>query len=268
VPGTRVGTVRGLWRYPVKSFLGEILQEADFAESGMLGDRASALVDTETGRVVSAKNPKRWPRMFQMRAAYVSPPTPGSPLPMVRFTFANRPPFTADDPSAEAHLSEVLGRPVTISHGVAGAARVEEFSPDLTGREGGGVSEFTARSGPFFDAQPVHLVTTGSLARLAAAHPAGRFDPCRFRPNILVESEEPEAEVSWPGRTLSIGDAMQLDVTRPCGRCVMTTLAQGDLPEELAILRTAVSLTKGKVGVYGTVARPGPVRVGDPVTLS
>jgi len=235
-------------------------------ETGLLGDRAIALVDAETGRVVSAKNPKRWPGMFGIRSAYVSPPIPGSTLPDVNVTTPDGRRFNIGSVTAEAQLSEALGRPVILSRGLAGQARVEEFSPDLTGKDTGSVSEFTARQGPFFDAQPVHIVTTGSLAMLSAAYPSGRFDPRRFRPNLLVETEEPAAEKTWLGRTLSIG-SLQIHVEKPCGRCVMTTLAQEDLAEDLGILRTAKSLTQGKVGVYGQVTVPGRVRLGDVVEL-
>ena len=43
-----VGTVRALWRFPVKSMLGEQLEAAEVTEGGLLGDRRHALVDRET----------------------------------------------------------------------------------------------------------------------------------------------------------------------------------------------------------------------------
>ena len=44
-PGSRVGSVVALWRYPVKSMMGEELNATDVTERGLLGDRAYALVD-------------------------------------------------------------------------------------------------------------------------------------------------------------------------------------------------------------------------------
>src|SRR5439155_7346001 len=84
--GTLVGSVVGLWRYPVKSMLGEELNASDVAERGLLGDRAYALVDASDGKVASAKNPRKWPRLFDFRAALVDAPSPGAPLPAVRIT--------------------------------------------------------------------------------------------------------------------------------------------------------------------------------------
>ncbi|MDQ3665230.1 MAG: MOSC N-terminal beta barrel domain-containing protein [Acidobacteriota bacterium] len=66
-------SVAALWRYPVKSMMGEELNSATVGKRGILGDRAFALIDDESGQVVSAKNPKRWPDLFCFRAAYVEP---------------------------------------------------------------------------------------------------------------------------------------------------------------------------------------------------
>jgi hypothetical protein len=75
------------------------------------------------------------------------------------------------------------------------------------------------------------------------------------------------AENDWVGHTLAIGSAVRLNVTGPCGRCVMTTLAQGDLPRDPGILRTAARHNQVNVGVYAAVARGGMIRRGDPVRL-
>ena len=68
-------------------------------------------------------------------------------------------------------------------------------------------------------------------------------------------------------QTLAIGDEVRLHITGPCGRCVMTTLAQGELPPDSGILRTAVQQNQGQVGVYATVVQGGTMRCGDRVRL-
>jgi uncharacterized protein YcbX len=93
----------------------------------------------------------------------------------------------------------------------------------------------------------VHILTTATLDRLRGLYPQGRFDVRRFRPNIMVQlasGEKSFAENAWTGHTLAIGTAVRLNITGPCGRCMMTTLAQGDLPRDPGILRTALSITK------------------------
>jgi len=82
-----VASVVALWRYPVKSMMGEELNAAEVTERGVLGDRPYALVDAETGKVVSAKEPRKWAKLFEFRASFVEPPVSGKRLPHVRFTF-------------------------------------------------------------------------------------------------------------------------------------------------------------------------------------
>src|SRR5437667_7375255 len=82
-------TVVSLWRYPVKSMMGEELNAADITERGLLGDRAYALVDPSDGKVASAKNPRKWPTLFDFRAAFANPPRPGEKIPPVWITLPN-----------------------------------------------------------------------------------------------------------------------------------------------------------------------------------
>jgi uncharacterized protein len=124
--------------------------------------------------------------------------------------------------------------------------------------------------GTFFDSAPLHLVTTATLDKLRSLYPAGRFEPRRFRPNIIVATP-PEAEGfvenDWVGREISIGPEVRLRVATTTGRCVMTTLPQGDLPHDRGILRTAVQHNDAQVGVYAQVLAGGRVTRGDVVTV-
>src|SRR5206468_1675840 len=116
----------------------------------------------------------------------------------------------------------------------------------------------------------LHLLTTATLDRLHALYPQGRFEARRFRPNMVVATTLGESgfiEDAWIGKTLAIGDAVRLNITAPCFRCVMTTLAQGDLAKDVGILRTAAHHHKAAVGVYASVLQGGEVRRGDSVRL-
>jgi len=112
---------------------------------------------------------------------------------------------------------------------------------------------------------------TATLNRLRGWYPQGRFEVPRFRPNIVLESAAGEelgmVEETWIGLTLAIGDDVRLRITGPCGRCVMTTLAQGDLPKDSGILRTATQRAQGHVGVYAEVMQGGAIRRGDRARL-
>src|SRR5688572_22234444 len=100
---SNLASVVSLWRYPVKSMMGEELNGADFNTQGLLGDRAYALIDIETGKVASAKNPKKWPDLFHFRASYIEPPQPGHEIPPVRIMF----PDGTIHRSSDADINEV-----------------------------------------------------------------------------------------------------------------------------------------------------------------
>ncbi len=268
------GSVAALWRYPVKSMLGEELNAVEVTERGLLGDRRFAVVDTATGKVAGAKNPRKWGNFLDFRAAYVAPPQPGSELPAVRVTFPDGTAVTSGQADLPDILSAVLGREVRFAEARQAApspgATAEEYWPDVEGLDfRDTVTDFDLPAGTFFDVAVVHLVTTATIDRLRALYPPGRFEVRRFRPNIVVSTGPDEArfaEEDWIGQTLAIGDRARLRITGPCGRCVMTTLPQGDLPKDSGILRTAAQHNHVNVGVYADVIAGGAVRRGDPVT--
>ena len=110
---TAAGSVRSLWRYPVKSMLGEELESCEVTERGFLGDRAYALVDAEDGKVASTKNPRKWARLFECRAEFVESSC------AVRITLPDGEAFPADDPNAATALSRLLGRKATLETSAA-----------------------------------------------------------------------------------------------------------------------------------------------------
>jgi uncharacterized protein len=268
---TQIGSVVSLWRYPVKSMIGEELPASDVTERGLLGDRAYALVDVETGKVVSAKNPRRWANLFDFRAALVNPPQPPESIPAARITFPDGTMATTDDADAEACLSTKLGRPVRLASSVPEGPRIEGYWPDYEWLSSPDqVFEVKLPPGTFFDSAVVHIVTMATLDRLRSISPQSRFDVARFRPNIVIQTTEENdgfVENDWVGRSLAIGSDLRLAISDPCPRCVMTTLPQGDLPKDPNVLRTIVQHNYGNVGVLATVTKGGRVARGDTVTL-
>jgi uncharacterized protein len=271
------GSVVGLWRYPVKSMMGEELNAAEVTERGLVGDRQFALVDALTGKVAGAKNPRKWGNFFDFRAAYVEPPKPGSKLPAVRLTLPDGTVAASEQPDLTQILSKVLGREVAFAQAQhdgesSSGAQAEEYWPDMDGLDyRDTVTDFELPEGTFFDLAVVHLLTTATIDHLRSLYPEGRFEVRRFRPNIVVATgpdQQGFVENDWIGHTVSIGDDVRLRITGPCPRCVMTTLPQGDLPKDARILRTAAQHNQANVGVYADVIAGGTTRRGDPVTLA
>ncbi len=188
------GSVVGLWRYPVKSMMGEELNAAEVTERGLVGDRRFAVVDAATGKVAGAKNPRKWGNFFDFRAAYVEPPQRGSKLPAVRLTLPDGTVVTSERPDVAQILSGVLGREVALAEARANGeplgATAEEYWPDMDGLEfRDTVTEWELPPGTFFDLAIVHLLTTATIERLRALYPEGRFEVRRFRPNMRCACE-------------------------------------------------------------------------------
>ena len=275
------GSVLSVLRYPVKSMMGEELTAADVREGGLIGDRAYALIDNTTGKIASAKNPRKWARLFDCHASFVEPPRKGHPLPPVWIMLPDGSNITSDQPNANAVLSHFFEREVTLAKTAPESPALEEYWPDIDGlaHRDTVTEESIALSSPkgsFFDYAVAHVITTNTLNRLRELYPQGRFEARRFRPNMIVavgKSEPDFVENSWVGLSVEIGDSLVLKVTNPCPRCVMTTLPQADLPQDHGILRTAaqhnqpfvpaLAQAMPSVGVYANVLRSGTVRRGD-----
>jgi uncharacterized protein YcbX len=252
--------------------MGEELNAADVTKGGLLGDRAYALIDIADGRVASAKNPRKWPALFEFRAALADAPRRGMRTPPVCITLPDGTIVNSDQPDINEILSKVLKREVKLSAlPDLPTTTAEEYWPDIEGLDyRDTVTEFGLPESTFFDAASAHVLTTATIDRLRALYPQGRFEVRRFRPNIVVEAAggEPKfQENAWIGHVLAIGDSVRLNITGPCPRCVMTTLAQGDLPKDSGILRTAAQHNRANVGVYASIVQGGTIRRGDPVSL-
>ena len=278
-----VGRVRSIRRYPVKSMLGEELDGASVDRRGLVGDRVHAVIDDETHKVVSVKRPKRWGRMFELAAV-----TRGG---TVEVCFPDGTSTSIADVGLPGRLSAFLGRPVSVASTPPPGATFDEVwmrelknDIDPVGRssrvEDGEEmidnGQFMSVNGNFFNFGAVHIVTTSSTRRLQELAPTSRFDPHRFRPNIIIDTDdEGFVENDWPGQTLTIGD-VRLAVLIPVPRCVMTTLAQDDLPADREVLRTlsqhnTLHVGVGEfpcLGVYADVTSNGTIRIGDPVSVA
>src|SRR5919204_3627446 len=111
---TSCGSVVSLWRYPVKSMMGEELNAAEVTRGGLLGDRAYALVDSSDGKVASAKNPRKWPTLFDFRAALADVPRTDMAMPPVHITLPDGTIVSGEQLDIHQILSTVLKRPVTL----------------------------------------------------------------------------------------------------------------------------------------------------------
>ena len=262
------GTLAAIHRYPVKSMMGEALNAVHVGPLGLQYDRTFALSDRCTGKVVSAKNPGKWPTLFNFRAALA---TAGSGATSVLITLPNGRTISGDDAQLNDIVSQVLGRSVSLLSSAPPESQLEEYWPDMVELPKRDViTDEAMPANTFFDCATVHVLTTATLNQLRKLHPEGRIEPRRFRPNLIVATPagaEGFTENDWIGRTLAIGPELKLKITGPCPRCVMTTLAQDDLPADPLVLRTAAKYNSAHVGIYASVVQAGKVHRGDAVVV-
>lgn len=186
----------------------------------------------------------------------------------------------------KSKLARVLGRlarnrsfraalPVLTSFGKANADLRELFSrepgepvPDLSTLPPE-ILEFTSPLGTYFDAFPIHVLTTSSLDTMRRFNPAAKWDVRRFRPNFLIETDagiDGLIESEWSGKNVRFGD-VELRCEISTVRCGMTIQAQKEFPKDPSILRSIVKDAHQNFGIYANVVKTGEVRLGDVVEL-
>jgi uncharacterized protein len=229
------GTVSQLWRYPVKSFRGERLEEVSLDERGLAGDRAFAVRDAD-GKLGSGKTTRRFRFLRDL------------------FDFA-------------AETSDGAVRVCTPDGGTypVGGVQLNEV---VSARYGEPLEILPEEDIPHFDAGPVHILTTSTLRWVASAYGDSQAaDPRRYRPNVVIDTAgDGRPEEAWLGSRLTIGSCV-LRVSERVERCVMPTFRQEDLGPVPDLLRFLVERNDTCLGVYAEVVSPGTVSVGDAVLV-
>ena len=273
-------SVANIYRYPVKSMMGEALSEADIGEFGIAGDRGWAVRDEKRGGI---RGGKKIPQLMTLAAQS----GPAAPL----ITAPDGDSASASSEGINEWLSDKLNHPVTLwpllpaeqlDHYRRGAPDTEDFEqelravfgrlpdeplPDLTGFEE--LLEFESPPGTYFDAFPISVMSQQSLATMNQLNGDSLFDVRRFRPTLLVDisgSDHPFPEQAWVGKTLSIG-SVKLKIEMTCPRCSMTTHGFDDLPQDAQIMRKLVANSEGNLGTYASVVQAGKVFAGDSVSV-
>jgi len=269
-----LGVLEEVWRYPVKSLLGERLERpARVSQQGLDGDRVLALIDRESGAVASAKRPARWRDTLQLRAQTVGDQV------VIELPDGSR--VYATGVQADTLISRALGREIHVSSAPQ-QQLIERAVPEAV-LDRGPAADVEHTSGPagrdtrgetFHDFAAIHILTTASIARLSALIAGDPLEAVRYRPNLIVRTpEDVAAEIDWPGCHLRIGGA-EFHVTIPTPRCAVPMQSHGTLPERPDAFR--VLKEHGRVpvadlgelpciGVYARVVRSGTVAAGDDV---
>lgn len=275
--------VTQLFRYPVKSMMGESHSEVRITGRGVVGDRAWAVRDEVRGGIRGAK---KLPALMTFEARFTGEvPESGSGAAQITAPDGSTCMTGSDD--VNAWLSERLDHEVSLwpllpadalEHYRRGAPDHDDMERELREMFGrtedeplpdlslfAEVIEYESPPGTYFDAYPILVMTEQSLATMSAHRSQSNFHVDRFRPNLLLDaagSELPFPEAAWVGQQITVGEVV-LEVVGECPRCSMTTHGFGNLPRDPGIMRALVGANQGNIGVYAKVVSGGNVRVGD-----
>jgi len=279
-----VGTVKELWRYPVKSMLGEKILHADIRKAGLHGDRLWALKDEGAGELTSVR---KMPKQLLCVPAYDHEPS-GGDVPHITIELPNGSKIHSSDVDANEVLSHYLNKRVSLwplqaksnwRHyrltEMSGAKAIKkQFAtktiPDMSSISWLKMLELSVFSTPlgrYYDCYPLHLFTTNSIDKLFELEPEGDFNSMRFRPNIVIDSETKRPifeEFDWVDGRLRIGDMVIKCVSKTV-RCSMPAQPQVGLGKDARILRTIEKNTGRHLGINASVVRCGQIKVGDRV---
>ena len=290
------GHIEEIWQYPVKSMAGVRIERALITEAGIPGDRCWAVIDAEAGQIRSAK---RWPELLQLAAGLVEQPCSdssgyGAQVPEALVRLPDGSSFKTRDAEAATRLSAFLGRPARLaalappserSHYQLAEAHNEadiraglgllpgESLPDFSVSPAQLRQQLTTNATPpgtYFDAFPLHLISTTSLAYLADR---GCVDAVvqRFRANFLMQPVDAGAQMienGWVGRRLQIGSAI-VSVNSRTTRCSMPARAQPShrLAADPGLTRALVQHCERRLGINLLVEQAGRCAAGDEILL-
>jgi uncharacterized protein YcbX len=232
--------------------------------------------------------------LLKCRATFVEPPQPGAEPPPARIDLADGSSVRSDAPDVDAVLSGFFGRDVELAAAADAGYTIDQYHPDEADYDPEGHRDevvearlgaafFNERGLPsavpqdsFFDLFPLSVLTTSTLDRLGELEPDTTFDVRRFRMNVIVDSAgHGFLENDWVGRSIAVGDEVQLGVALPDPRCCMPGVEQEDLPRDPTVLKALARHNRIDVagarypcaGVYAVAEATGTIRPGDAVTL-
>lgn len=274
-----IGKIESIFRYPIKSIRGEKLFEVSIDENGVKGDRIFAFKDCQTGLIVSCKHPKKWKKLLELSATLNKDNSI-----IVKDDYNTK---WTNNLEIETRIYELTSRSVKLESVSNNKERqfreADRSNVDNLGAEILQESlSIASKSNHFFDFAPLHLITSSSLSHIKKKYEEGDFDAQRFRPNLIIKTNEEHGflENEWLGKKIMIGDELIIKIIEPSPRCVLVTLKQGKLKEDKEILRTIVNnssaksytyfpgkILKGTLGVYAIIINQGKIKLGDKVRL-
>jgi uncharacterized protein len=236
----RVGIVKEINLYPVKSMRGVSIEKADLYWYGLNGDRKYAFIHDDAASGFPWLTARELPQLLQYQPNFVSP---------------------------ESLLNSKIKVETPTLEEVA--LESPELLQELSSNYDKKISLLKLKRGTF-DCMPVSLISSSSLATFEKQF-AAPLDVRRFRSNIVVETTGGDfPENNWLGQILVFGErstSASVTVNYSTKRCIMINLQPETGEADTGVLKLVAEMTRGLAGVYSSPQTLGDIHVGDIVYL-
>ncbi|WP_017726036.1 MOSC domain-containing protein [Halalkalibacterium ligniniphilum] len=238
----KVGHVKELFRHPVKSFTGEAVQKAKVMPYGLYGDRSHAFKDETRDHAFLTIT--QAPQLVLYQARFVGEEALNR-FPKVEI-------MTPDQRVLKWGDEELTREMEQLSNRVLSPIQYEPTNVPL-----GAIEE-----------EHLLLVTDASLQEIQKIW-GDKIDSRRFRPNLLIALKDniPFIEETWTGKRLKIGTEVELEIKRPCERCMIITVNPDTAFRHSSLLKAVVDKRNNHFGVYASVMKTGDIKIGDTISI-
>jgi len=237
-----IGTIRALYRYPVKSFAGESVQASVIERYGLYGDRSHAFVDETKEGWDSFYTARKLPKMLGYKAKLVG-----------EYSGVQTPEISIEAPDGRLfQWNEAL---------------LEEIQPYA--KQKLSMKSYDPQSSELMgvDAASILIITNTTLLQLEELW-GKKLDHRRFRANVVVTlDDDSQDEGNWIGKRLIMGNT-ELQVDEYCERCSMITIDPDTLERDSSLIKKVNEEMNLRFGMYAAVIQPGEVKIGDRLYLA
>lgn len=238
-----IGQIQEIVRHPVKSFRGENVSQTKIMEYGLYGDRSHAFLDdTKQGEFLTIT---QFPEMVQYQARFVG----------------------------EEKIEKYPKVEIITPEGRLFDWGAEELTKELESKSNRKISPiiYSPTHVPIgaIAVENILIVTDASLNSLKEIWGKAEINHRRFRPNLIISLEEkiPFIEETWFGKTMKIGNEVEIQFNKYCKRCMIITVDPDSAKKDSSLLKTVVKERNQNFGVYAKVIKTGKIHVGDEVRL-
>lgn len=242
-----VAHVKSIAIYPVKSMRGIAAEEAELYWYGLIGDRRYGFVQADNFQRFPWLTARELPDLVRYLPQFESDAVSDRESSPVQVLSPDGMSYGITDPALSIRLAAAWGKPI----------RLMQLNRGM------------------FDAAPISLMSTATVASLAEAY-AGDLDERRFRQNLILQPIDQAApsyiEDQWNNRTLRFGadpnqEGCEILLHRPIARCQLINVDPETGLRDPAVLKAVNKNRDHCAGMYAWPRKLGKIKVGDPVYL-